>query len=124
MATDWTDTELAVNLADLLGGDAARVQVLVSDGFNTGEAVSPALSVGGKPPQVQILMPQEGTAIEQGERLILRGAGSDLEGELGDAAFTWSSDRDGPLGTGRRIETTALSPGPHTITLAAEDSAG
>jgi hypothetical protein len=140
LAADWTDTELAVNpstgselalsavkgqaLADLPGGEAAQVQVLASDGFNTGEAISPAFVVEGKPPQVAILMPQEGTAIEQGERLILRGAGSDLEGELEEAAFTWASDRDGLLGVGRRLETTALSPGPHTITLAAEDDDG
>jgi hypothetical protein len=97
---------------------------LASDGFNTGEATSPAFVVEGKPPQVAILMPQEGTAIEQGERLILRGAGSDLEEELEEGAFTWTSDRDGPLGSGRRLETTALSPGPHTITLAAEDGDG
>jgi len=124
LAADWTDTGLAVSLADLPGGAAARVQVLASDGFDTGEAVAPAFVVQGKPPQVQILMPQEGTVIEQGERLILRGAGSDLEGELGEAAFTWASDRDGPLGAGRRLETTILSPGPHVITLAAEDGGG
>jgi hypothetical protein len=140
LAADWPDTELAVNpstgselalsavkgqaLADLPGGATARVQVLASDGFNTGEATSPAFVVEGKPPQVAILMPQEGTAIEQGERLILRGAGSDLEEELEEGAFTWTSDRDGPLGSGRRLETTALSPGPHTITLAAEDGDG
>ncbi len=124
LATDWTDTELAVNLADLPGGEAARVQVLTSDGLNTGETTSPAFGVQGKPPRVEILMPQDETAIEEGDRLILRAAGSDMEGELEDAAFTWSSDRDGVLGTGRRIETAALSPGPHAITLAAEDRDG
>jgi hypothetical protein len=124
LATDWTFTELAVNLADLPGGSAARVEVLASDGFNTGVATSPTFIVQGKPPQVQILMPQDGTASEQGERLILRGTGSDLEGELEDGAFIWTSDRDGVLGTGRWIETTALSTGSHTITLTATDRDG
>jgi len=124
LAADWTATELVVNLADLPGGEDARVQVLASDGFNTGEATSPAFFVQGKPPQVQILIPQDGMTIEGGDRLILRGAGSDLEGELEEAAFSWTSDRDGPLGAGRRIETATLSPGSHTITLAAEDSDG
>ena len=124
LATDWTTAELAVDLADLPGGETARVQVLASDGFNTGEAISPAFVVPGKPPQAQILMPQDGTVIEEGERLILRGAGSDLEGELENAAFAWTSDRDGWLGAGRRFETTALSPGPHVITLAAQDPEG
>jgi hypothetical protein len=125
LATDWTTAELAVNLADLPGGNTAMVQVLATDGFNTGVATSPAFVVAGKPPQVQILMPAEATTIQEGDLLVLRGAASDLEDELlEDTAFTWSSHHDGPLGTGRRIETTALSPGTYTITLAAGDSDG
>jgi uncharacterized protein YndB with AHSA1/START domain len=125
LATDWTTAELAVNLADLPGGNTAMVQVLATDGLNTDVATSPAFVVAGKPPQVQILMPAEATAIQEGDLLVLRGAASDLEDELlEDTAFTWSSHHDGPLGTGRRIETTALSPGTYTITLAAGDSDG
>ena len=124
LAADWTDTELAVSLADLPGGEAGQVQVLASDGLNTGEAASPTFVVAGKPPRAAILLPQDETTIEAGERLILRGAGSDLEGPLPEHAFAWSSDRDGALGVGPRIETAALSVGVHTITLTAADGEG
>ncbi|MDH7487776.1 MAG: PKD domain-containing protein [Anaerolineae bacterium] len=124
LAADWTDTELAVNLADLPGGEAAQVQVLASDGLNTGEAASPAFVVPGKPPRVEILLPADAATIEAGERLILRGAGSDLEGPLPEHAFAWRSDRDGALGVGSRIETALLSAGVHTVTLTAADGEG
>lgn len=125
LATDWTVTELAVNLDDLPGGNAAMVQVLATDGLNTGATTSPAFVVPGKQPQVQVLMPAGTTSIQEGDRLILRGAASDVEdGLLGDAALTWSSDRDGQLGTGPWIETTTLSLGSHSLTLAARDSSG
>src|SRR5207302_922012 len=43
------------------------------------------------------------------------------DGPLADAAFTWSSDRDGALGAGRHLSV-ALSMGTHVITLQAIDS--
>ncbi len=124
LATDWTAEELATTLADYPGGFSARVQVLASDGFNTGEATSAPFVVQDKPPRVEILIPEDGTVVEEFDRLILRGAGSDLEGELDEGAYTWSSDRDGLLGAGSRIEVSTLSSGTHRITLTAEDFEG
>lgn len=73
---------------------------------------------------MQIITPPAGAVIEEGEWLILRGAGSDLEGELAEHAFAWASDRVGALGVGPRSETMILSAGVHTIALTAQDGEG
>ena len=46
------------------------------------------------------------------------------EGELEGAALVWSSDLDGPLGTGDTVWDVDLSEGQHTLTLSATDSQG
>jgi hypothetical protein len=125
LATDWTTTELAVDLTDLPGGEAARVRVLATDGLNTGVAVSPAFRVPGKSPQARILLPATGTAIQEGERLVLEGAASDMEdGLLAPDALAWRVDGDRLLGTGRRLEVDQLPAGGHEITLSATDNTG
>ena len=119
LATDWTATELAVDLTGLPGGEAPRVRVLATDGLNTGAAVSPAFRVPGRPPQVRILLPAAGTEIQEGERLVLEGAASDMEdGLLAPDSITWQHvNGDRLLGTGRRLEVDQLPAGGHEITL-------
>ena len=125
LATDWTATELAVDLTDLPGGEAARVRVLATDGLNTGVAVSPAFRVLGRSPQVRILLPATGTTIQEGERLVLEGAASDMEdGLLAPDALAWRADGDRLLGRGRRLEVSDLPAGEHEITLSATDNDG
>ena len=125
LATDWTATELAVDLTGLPGGEAARVRVLATDGLNTGAAVSPAFRVPGRPPQVRILLPAAGTEIQEGERLVLEGAASDMEdGLLAPDALAWRVNGDRLLGTGRRLEVDQLPAGGHEITLSATDTDG
>lgn len=125
LASDLTAEELPVSLADLPGGDQATVRVLASDGFNTGTATSSNFAVTGKPPQAEILAPAGEVTIKEGDRIVLRGTAGDMEdGLLAPGALSWSSDRDGPLGTGRRLGVDALSPGVHEITLQAQDADG
>ncbi len=53
----------------------------------------------------------------------LSGSASDVDKRYGDTlTYTWSSDVDGPLGTGESIDT-FLTAGPHNITLTVTDSA-
>jgi hypothetical protein len=55
----------------------------------------------------------------------LHGMATDLEdGPLPDSSLEWISNRDGTLGTGRRIDASHLSVGEHQITLRAKDGAG
>jgi len=118
-------SEMTINFDGLAGTAAARVRVVVSDGFNTGEDSSDApFTVPPKAPQPGIISPPNGTVLVEGETLYCEGAGYDLEdGELGGASLTWSSDLDGSLGVGDTLAvSTPLSAGTHIITLDAMDS--
>ena len=118
-----TQTQLAVNAAELAGSTNARIRVLASDGANTSADESDApFTVGRKPPQAFIISPEADSATLEGTPVLLEGTAYDLEdGTLGDAALNWSSSRDGDLGTGAQVLTT-LSLGQHTLTLTATDS--
>ena len=53
------------------------------------------------------------------------GEGNDAEdGPLSGGSLVWSSDIDGVFGTGTVVDTSALSPGSHTISLTVTDSDG
>jgi hypothetical protein len=43
---------------------------------------------------------------------------------LAPSAFQWSSDADGPLGTGESLYLDSLSPGRHILTLQVTDAGG
>jgi hypothetical protein len=125
LASGWSASELPVEPTSLPGGSKAQVRVLASDGLNTGEAVSAAFSLPDKPPAVAILSAAGEFAVAAGDLLMLEGSGSDFEdGPLPDNALAWRSDRDGPLGAGRRLDLSWLSIGGHRITLTGQDSAG
>jgi len=98
---------------------------MVSDGFNTAEDISNnTFTVDNKPPEAAIISPPNGAVFTTGPKVVLEGAGMDLENaSLGDGALSWESNIDGALGAGQLLEVN-LSPGVHTITLTAIDSAG
>jgi len=57
--------------------------------------------------------------------IILKSYAFDAEdGVLQDSALSWTSDLEGPLGTGRVLSVTDLRPGTHNITLTATDGHG
>jgi hypothetical protein len=114
-----------VDTTNLPGGDAARIRVLASDGFNTSSDDSEdGFVVAPKPPSVRILSPESGTAAEPDSPLFLQGYAYDLEdGPLESAALRWMSNQDGMLGTGTLILSTPSS-GHHVVTLEATDADG
>jgi hypothetical protein len=123
LAGDLTTQELALDLTAIPGGMACMLRVLATDGLNTGVATSPSFALAGKPPVVSISSPVSGTTVLEGGSLPLRGAAQDVEdGALSGELLTWRSDRDGPLGSGGKLEVSGLSPGVHRITLEARDS--
>jgi glucose/arabinose dehydrogenase len=76
-------------------------------------------------PTAAIAAPLEGSSHPEGVAVAFQGSATDPEeGTLSGAALAWSSDLDGPLGTGEALQVATLSPGMHTVTLRASDSRG
>jgi hypothetical protein len=127
LAANIEDTQLKIDdISGFAGGSAALIRVIGTDGFNTAQAVSDKpFNVAGKGPAVHISSPMQGVSAPFGSPIILWAMGTDPEdGPLGDGAFTWSSDRDGALGSGSLLVNQNLSVGKHILTLTGKDSDG
>lgn len=127
LAIDLTEDSLHASTASWPGGSEARVQVLASDGFNTAIADSGVFEVTHKAPSAWIGAPQSESLLNPSEAIVLTGHAEDLEdGELTGASITWSSDRQGVLGSGSQLvlPVLTLDPGEHKITMTATDSDG
>ncbi len=122
---DVPGDRLDVPAANLTGSPKALVRVTASDGLNTAQAIAGPFEVADKAPYSVIFWPRDDEEIESGDALIFEASVSDDEdGEISERDVLWSSDRDGVLGRGRRIDVEGLSPGRHTIHLDSKDSAG
>jgi hypothetical protein len=76
-------------------------------------------------PEALITSPAEGQTYVEGDSVHFTGSGVDEEdGELDGPSLTWSSDKDGVLGTGGSFGRTDLSIDTHIIKLVAMDSNG
>ena len=106
--------------------EKALFKVIASDGVNTGQDQSDGtFQVARKAPVAFIIAPNEGAHFVPEQQVMLVGEGYDPEdGNLPDAGLSWSSDRQGDLGTGRQLSVTGLQLGWHVITLQATDSDG
>ena len=83
-----------------------------------------SITLENEAPVAEITAPSAHTFTE-GTAITFRGRGRDLEdGALSGSALEWRSSRDGLLGQGSTLSTSALSPGTHTITLQVVDSGG
>lgn len=119
-----TRNSLAIDFNSLPGSDKALIRVLASDGVNTSEArLGQTFRVARKGPQLTLSVPTTGVLTLPN---IVEATAFDWEdGLLTDpAAYRWSSNRDGLLGTGpwMFLSNLVLSPGEHTITLTVSDS--
>lgn len=120
-----TQTQFIADFSQLSGSTSAQVRVTVSDGVNTATSTSGAFTVTRTPPQVSIYAPTSGSLAAWALMVTFSGGAYDYrDGWLRDPdVLTWSSDRDGTLGGGEVLRVNTLSPGLHTITLSATNSA-
>jgi hypothetical protein len=81
------------------------------------------LTVGwGSTPAVNIISPLDGASFVVGETVTFTGTAADAEdGDL-SAVLSWTSNINGPIGTGGSLSTSALSQGTHIVTASATDS--
>ncbi len=120
---------LTLDPLNLPGSTKGMIRVTVSDGFNTGEATVGPFAVPRKKPIVVIAEPvpavkDEPVVAGEGKPVTLVGYGSSPDdGVLPGDQLQWSSDVQGPLGTGYNIDV-QLKAGRHVITLTGIDRLG
>jgi hypothetical protein len=112
------DDGLLLDFDALPGSNNAMLRVHVSDGLHEFTATSGTFVVGEKLPEASIIAP-EGGLFRLGQVVALRAEAFDADG---DVTVTWSSSKDGNLGSGAGLDVYDLSLGSHTITMTARDS--
>jgi len=77
-------------------------------------------------PSVTIASPADGTTYTWGAQVTFLASGDDLfDGGLDPTHnYLWTDDRDGQIGVGKILNTTALSPGTHHVTVTVRNSEG
>jgi subtilisin family serine protease len=104
------------------------VTLTVTDGGGQTNSVTTAVQVPSSTnhaPTAAISSPTNSATFVQGASVAFAGTGSDQEdGALAGSSLTWTSSRDGQIGTGTSFSKSNLSVGSHVITLTARDSQG
>jgi outer membrane protein assembly factor BamB len=106
-----------------LGQHLITVAAVDASGPLATDSITVEVIEAGMAPAVEILAPEEGAEFGKDEVIAFSGEVNDSSETIPASDITWTSDIDGPLGTGESINTT-LSVGAHVITLAAIDSDG
>lgn len=124
LSANQTTSELSIPVSELPGGNRGRFKIIVTDGFNTAETMSPPIVVPDQPPMALLFTPPNADTVTPADTVRFSGAGFDAEdGSLTHDRLSWHSTVQGLLGTGSELATT-LQPGLHEVTLRATDRAG
>jgi len=106
------------------------ITLTVTDSDDEIDTATVTITVGeseaeNQPPVVAIASPVSGSSVASGTLLFFAGGAVDPEdGAITGAGLVWTSDIDGPIGTGAYFTKNNLTAGLHTITLSVEDSQG
>jgi predicted CXXCH cytochrome family protein len=110
--------------AAILSAGRHVVMAQVSDsGGNVGRTTIAISIDADAPPAVAIRAPSSAESFASGATIVLAGTASDGEDGSLEASIAWSSNLDGPLGSGAGLQV-SLSDGFHTITAEVGDSSG
>lgn len=111
-------------LAFSIGGTGKRVAESVDGNVDSAPLLHVEYDLSPNAfPTVMIASPTDGDAFIEGSTITFSGVATDLEdGDLG-ANIMWSSNVDGPIGTGVTVMASALTTGAHTITATVTDTA-
>lgn len=129
LAAAWPETSYVLNLGQVAGGSLSKVRVLASDGLHTvGDQSDGTFTVALHAPHVTIETPTDQSLYVENQLIQMRGSAYDSEdGQLhNDSSYTWVSNVNGTLGSGKSlaVNSSQLSEGTHTITLIATDRDG
>jgi hypothetical protein len=107
------------------GEQTAAILVFHSGGKFTTVTRTITLTVpGNTPPVVTTTAPLNGAAFGEGQAVALTATAADAEDGTLTGQISWSSSRDGLLGTGGTLNVSTLTGGTHTITATVNDSMG
>ena len=129
----WTDnvngtlgTGSSVSTSGLLAGShVVTLTVKDSQGATATATVALTVTIPNRAPSASISSPGNGSSVVEGASVAFIGGGSDAEdGTLGGSSLTWTSNRDGNIGSGTSFSLSTLSVGTHVITLIARDAQG
>jgi hypothetical protein len=113
----------AAKLRGTSGNASGVIRVFVRDPVLSASADVKGIRAPGSRPRIRITAPFRGQAFVVGQNVTLQAIATDAEDGPLDRAVTWSSDRDGVLGTGALLSM-PLSSGSHVLTARVVDSQG
>src|SRR6185295_11873990 len=128
-AIDWTSdldgslgTGASVSVSTLQSGTHVITATIVDAGGKT-DSATVSIVVNGAP-TVTITAPAPDSVYNAGDTVVLTGTALDPEQTDLSPAIDWSSDLDGPLGSGASMSVYTLRPGAHVITASVTDAGG
>jgi hypothetical protein len=108
-----------------LSGGQAIFRVIASDGVQTAQADSLLISMANKPPQPQIVTPNDTLHMHYGQLINFSGAAEDpQDGFVADARLVWTDQHGRQIGSGSLLSVADLPVGTNRITLTATNVAG
>ena len=113
----FTTTTLSV------GTHTVTASVTDAGGLTGSDAISVIITVNTAP-TVAITDPSDGAIFEAGQAINFTAVADDAEESDLSASIVWSSDLDGPIGTGASLSMSTLSVGTHAITATVTDAGG
>ncbi len=126
LAHDLTTNSLTVPVANLPGSEHTVFRVWANDGLRAStDQVS--VVIPGHPPTLNIVQPVEGQTFVDDDSVSFMAEAMDLEdGQIDGTGISWTSDVEGPLGSGSPLvlDASTLAEGPHRITATVSDLAG